>query len=77
MIVSKLTTKAQTTIPQPVRLALGIREGDELAYVIEDGRVILTKAPARTIHRNDSREDPFATFWEWSSPEDAEDFADL
>jgi antitoxin PrlF len=64
MIVSKLTTKAQTTIPQSVRSALGVREGDELAYVIEDGRVILTKAPTRTIRRNDPLEHPFATFWE-------------
>jgi antitoxin PrlF len=77
MIVSKLTTKAQTTIPQSVRSALGVREGDELAYVIEDGRVILTKAPARTVRHNDPLEDPFATFWEWSSPEDFEDFASL
>lgn len=69
MIVSKITADAQTTI----RSALGLREGDELAYVIEDGRVILTKAPARTIRL----EEPFATFWEWSSPEDAEDYADL
>ena len=77
MIISKLTTKAQTTIPQPVRSALGVREGDELAYIIEDGRVILTKAPTRTVRHNDPLEDPFATFWEWSSPEDIEDFADL
>jgi antitoxin PrlF len=77
VIVSKLTTKAQTTIPQPVRSALGVREGDELAYLIEDGRVILTKAPTRTIRRNDPLEDPFATFREWSSPEDTEDYADL
>ncbi len=77
MIVSKLTTKAQTTIPQPARFALGVREGDELAYVTEDGRVILTKAPARTVRHNDPLEDPFSTFWEWSSPEDTEDFADL
>ncbi|HEX3574346.1 MAG TPA: type II toxin-antitoxin system PrlF family antitoxin [Rhodopila sp.] len=77
MIVSKLTSKAQTTIPQPVRSALGVREGDERAYVIEDGRVILTKAPARTSRRHDMPEDPFATFWEWSSAEDAEDYAHL
>lgn len=77
MIISKLTTKAQTTIPQPVRSALGVREGDELAYIIEDGRVILTKAPTRTARHNDPLEDPFATFWEWSSPEDTEDYAGL
>jgi antitoxin PrlF len=77
MIVSKLTTKAQTTIPQSVRSALGVREGDEITYAIEDGRVILTKAPSRKSNRSDPPEDPFATFWDWSSPEDAEDYADL
>jgi len=40
-------------------------------------RVILTKAPARTLRHNDPLEDPFATFWEWSSPEDTEDYAVL
>jgi antitoxin PrlF len=29
VITSKLTSKAQTTIPQPVRAALGVAEGDE------------------------------------------------
>jgi antitoxin PrlF len=30
MITSKLTTKAQTTIPQPVRAALHLEPGDEM-----------------------------------------------
>lgn len=77
MITSKLTSKAQTTIPQPVRTALGVREGDELAYVIEDGKVILTKAPARGPRKGDPFEDPFATFWEWDTPEDCAAFAKL
>jgi antitoxin PrlF len=77
VITSKLTSKAQTTIPQPVRAALGVAEGDELAYTIEDGRVVLTKAPPRRVRRGDPIEDPFATFWEWDSKEDEEDFADL
>jgi antitoxin PrlF len=77
MITSKLTSKAQTTIPQPVRAALGVAEGDELAYVIEDGRVVITKAQPRGVHRGDPIADPFATFWEWDSAEDDEAFADL
>jgi antitoxin PrlF len=77
VITSKLTSKAQTTIPQPVRAALGVTEGDELAYIIEDGRVVLTKAPARLPRRGDPLEDPFSTFWEWNTKEDDEDFADL
>jgi hypothetical protein len=36
-----------------------------------------TRAPARAISRSDPLEEPFVTFWEWSSPEDAEDYADL
>lgn len=56
MITSKLTSKAQTRIPQAVRAALRQTEGDELAYQIEGGRVILTKASNR------GGEDPFGTF---------------
>lgn len=77
MIISKLTSKAQTTIPQSVRSALGVSAGDEIAYAIENGRVILTKAPVRQAPKDDPWENPFSTFWEWSSPEDNEDFANL
>jgi len=64
MITSKLTRKARTTIPQPVREALRLREGDEIAYAIEEGRVILTKAASGAV------EDPFASFGEWASEKD-------
>jgi len=72
VITSKITSKAQTTIPQPVRVALGLSEGDEVAYQIEDERVVLTKARARAV-----AEDPFATFNEWNSPADQEGYADF
>jgi len=71
MITSKLTSKAQTTIPQAVRNALGLREGDQLAYVIEGGRVVLTKASVSTI------DDPFLLFSEWDSEADERAYADL
>ncbi|HYH18356.1 MAG TPA: type II toxin-antitoxin system PrlF family antitoxin [Azospirillum sp.] len=71
MITSKLTSKAQTTIPQSVRHALGLREGDEIAYTIEDGRVILTRAAAQPA------DDPFRTFTEWDSDADRRAYADL
>ena len=70
MIQSRITSKAQTTIPIPVRKALGLKEGDHIAYRIEEGRVILTRAEAPV-------EDPFATFSEWDSPEDRAAYADL
>ncbi len=67
MITSKLTSKAQTTIPQPVRAALRLQEGDELAYAIEAGRVVLTRAQPEK-----ATEDPFKTFSEWESQADSE-----
>jgi len=66
MITSKLTTKAQTTISQPVRAALRLQADDELIYEIDDQRVILTKAS-----RGGKTDDPFRTFHEWSSEADA------
>lgn len=72
MIVSKLTSKAQTTIPQPVRAALHLQPGDELVYEIDEGRVILTKSP-----RGGNTDDPFRTFREWSTEADAKAYADL
>jgi antitoxin PrlF len=71
MITSKLTSKAQTTIPQAVRLALGLHEGDEIAYRIEDDRVILTRAAT------EKADDPFHTFTEWDSEADRRAYADL
>jgi len=71
MITSKLTSKAQTTIPQPVRAALKLKEGDEIAYAIEDGRVTLTRAESL------AADDPFATFDEWDSPADREAYGKL
>ncbi len=38
MITNKLTTKAQTTIPQPVRAALHLETGDALAYIRDSSR---------------------------------------
>jgi antitoxin PrlF len=71
MITSKLTSKAQTTIPAPVRAALRLKAGDELVYSVEGDRVILRKADRGSI------DDPFATFDEWSSEADRRAYADL
>jgi len=72
MITSRLTSKAQTTIPQPVRAALGLREGDELLYTIENGRVLLSK-----VRGGAQRDDPFRTFAEWSSEADTKAYGKL
>ena len=64
MITSKLTSKAQTTIPQAVRTALRLREGDEIAYFIEENGVVLMHASAGDL------DDPFEAFAEWASDAD-------
>ena len=65
MITSKLTTKAQTTVPQPVRAALELKVGDLLWYELLDGQVILRKSPATPV-----KDDPFGAFDEWRLPAD-------
>jgi antitoxin PrlF len=72
MIVSKLTTKSQTTIPQSVRRALQIGPGDEIEYEIVEGHVVLTK-----VRVGGKTDDPFRTFNEWSTEADEEAYADL
>jgi len=71
MIKSKLTSKAQTTIPQPVRAALHLKAGDEIVYQIEGERVIVAKALTEPF------DDPFATFSEWDSEADRRAYAKL
>lgn len=71
MITSKLTSKAQTTIPLPLRTALRLAAGDELAYTIDGDRVILSKADRAPA------DDPFATFGGWSSDADRRGYAGL
>ena len=72
MIVSKLTSKAQTTIPRPVRVALDLEPGDEITYEIDGGRVVLGRARSGT-----AGDDPFRTFREWDSEADARAYGDL
>jgi antitoxin PrlF len=42
-LVSKITAKAQTTLPSGVRKALAVRPGDSLRYRIEGHRAIIEK----------------------------------
>ena len=70
MITSKLTSKAQTTIPRAVRAALGLHDGDMMSYQIEGGRVVLMRAGGPT-----GPEDPFGAFSEWNSEADRSGYA--
>jgi AbrB family looped-hinge helix DNA binding protein len=41
MQTSTVTIKGQITIPSALRRRLGLRQGDEVAFVVEDSRVLL------------------------------------
>jgi antitoxin PrlF len=71
MIISKLTRKARTTIPHPVRTALHLKEGDGIVYRIEGDHVIITQAP------REMPKDSFPIFSEWASDADRYAFANL
>ena len=62
MIHSRISSKAQTTIPRAVRDALGVGAGDTLAYDIVDGVVTLRRATLPP----DPFDNPFALFTEWA-----------
>ncbi|MGX1321804.1 antitoxin PrlF [Bradyrhizobium sp. USDA 377] len=51
---SSLTSKGQTTVPKPVRQALGLSEGDKIAYEVADSGVTLRRA-------DDAGDDPAIT----------------
>jgi antitoxin PrlF len=70
MLKARLGVKAQVVLPKPVREALGLRPGDEFAFVIRDGEVRVVRAPPEG-------DDPFACFTEWASEADRKGYADL
>ena len=72
--LATLTAKGQVTIPKAVRDALGLNQGDQLSWELDDGSVRirlitpLDLAYMKGIETNLS---------EWASPADDEAFADL
>lgn len=49
-----LTSKGQITIPQEVRQRLGLRQGDQVEFVTDQGQIILKPARGET--------NPFAAY---------------
>jgi antitoxin PrlF len=70
MLKARLGVKSQVVLPKRVREVLGLRPGDEFAFVIRDGEVRVIRAPAGS-------EDPFACFTEWASEADRKGYAEL
>jgi antitoxin PrlF len=72
--IATITAKGQVTVPKAIREALGLRQGDQLRWDLEDGgvRVRLVSPLDLTYLRGVE-----AGLQEWASPEDEQAFADL
>lgn len=44
MEVSRISSKGQVTIPKTIRELLNLNEGDRVAFLEDNGKVIITKA---------------------------------
>lgn len=75
-IASRLTTKYQATIPQPVREALGLKSGDVVRFEInESGVVCLRKQQPFDVEYARALNGTLAS--EWSSADDEAAYRDL
>lgn len=72
--VSKVTIKYQATIPQEIRKFLGIKQGDAVAYEIEDGEVKLRRASAFDLAYHAAVS---GTLSEWNSQADDDAYGEL
>jgi AbrB family looped-hinge helix DNA binding protein len=74
MNVSRLSSKGQVTIPKKIREAIGLKEGDLVAYEIKDQVVTFKRVGPfdEAFHAALS-----GTLEEWTTPEDEEAFSDL
>ena len=60
MNTSRLTKRGRIAVPQPVRVRLGLRAGDVLAFSFEGDKLVLSRAEPGASHS------AFATFSEWA-----------
>jgi AbrB family looped-hinge helix DNA binding protein len=73
--ISRLTSKGQITIPKAVRRALGLNEGDLVAFTVNDGHASLRKI-AMQVEVAD-RDATNAQLEEWGGSADAGAYRDL
>jgi antitoxin PrlF len=75
MIQSRITSKAQTTVPRAIREALGLGPGDRLVWETENGRATVRRLVL--VDPRDPFVNNFSTFTEWADDLDEEAFANL
>lgn len=73
--ISKITAKAQTTIPRAIRIALNVAPGDSIAWEISnEGSASVRRAQALDIKYVQALEESLS---EWAGAADEEAYRDL
>lgn len=75
--ITRLTKKHQTTIPEAVRKALGLKAGDHVEFAVKGKSVVLKKAARRVSEQVLFNAMQSEAFSEWDSPDDDEAFREL
>lgn len=71
VLLSKLTSKAQTVIPREIRARLDLKPGDVVRYRPTDSGIVIDKLPPQ------GDDDALASFSEWSSSADDQAYSEL
>jgi len=74
-LISRITSKGQITIPKAVRSALGLGDGDLVAFALEDEQAILRKIAQQPEATQGGAVGTELT--EWASPADEDAYRDL
>ena len=74
MGLANITSRGRTTIPKSIRDAAGLREGDVVAFEIEDDRLVLRRVVPE---QGDCPSSLAGVMGEWLSPEDERAWRDL
>lgn len=51
MELAKITSKGQITVPIGIRKKLGVKEGDKILFVEEQGRIVIMNSSMEALHK--------------------------
>ena len=74
MDVSKVTSKGQITIPIDIRRRLGVKEGDKILFIEEQGKIVMMNSSMEALRKAQSA---FAGEAERLGLKDEQDVTDL
>jgi len=74
MEVAKITSKGQITIPIDIRRKLGVKEGDKVLFVEEQGRIVMMNSSMEALRKAQAA---FAGEAERLGLENEQDIADM